>query len=371
MLAKLAENPRPDLIALLGRRDEPTDAVREYCSWLAQALEKQGRTLELVEVDWKALGWRKTWRELRRQSRAWRGRWVFLQYTALLWSRHGFSFRVLAVLALLRWRAARIGVVFHDAQAFAGRRLIDRARRACQHWIMRRACAWSRLPIFTVPPDRLPWPPANLAKAVFIPVGANFSAPADRPETPAPRPRHTATIAVFGVTSGARTLTEAADISYVGEQVSRPGTPLRLIVLGRGSAEAEPHLRQLLHGTGVELSVLGLLPPAEVVRTLSRADVLLFVRGHISSRRSSAIVGIACGLPIVAYRGLETACPITEAGVLLVPEREREALARALARVLAEDALREELRARSRAAHQKYFSWDAIAGRYLAALGER
>ena len=59
------------------------------------------------------------------------------------------------------------------------------------------------------------------------------------------------------------------------------------------------------------------MPGKDVVRSLTVSDVLLFVRGHISTRRGSAIAGIACGLPVIAFEGPETAAPITEAGLAL------------------------------------------------------
>ena len=39
------------VIALLGRKDEPTDAVEEYCRYLGSALELCGIELEIQRVD--------------------------------------------------------------------------------------------------------------------------------------------------------------------------------------------------------------------------------------------------------------------------------------------------------------------------------
>jgi len=121
----------------------------------------------------------------------------------------------------------------------------------------------------------------------------------------------------------------------------------------------------------VELSVEGVLESTQVVQKLSACDVLLFVRGPISSRRSSAIAGIACGLPVIAYFGSETAVPITDAGVVLVsPDRPND-LNSALVRVLSDAAYRMGLAARSRAAYQTHFAWTAIAARFSAFLNTR
>ncbi len=359
------------MIALLGRRDEPTDALRDYCSWLAQAIRRRGQTLEMAEVAWDADGWPKALWAVWKRSRAWRGAWVLFQHTGLMWSRRGFPLGALVVLWLLRRRGNRIAVVFHDVSDDSRYNWPQRFRLSFQYFVMKTAYRWCECPILTVPAEHAPWlAKADQSKAIFIPVGANFPEPARPGEHAEHKACAGATIAVFGVTSGAPMATEIADIAYVVKGALRCASPLRLVVLGRGSSEAESHLRRTLNGSGVEVSVLGLLPSEKLAGVLSAADVLLFVRGHVSSRRSSAIAGIACGLPIVGYSGVETDYPITAAGVLLVPQRDREALARALHRVLTDPALRGELRERSRAAQREHFSWDAIAGRYLAALAD-
>jgi hypothetical protein len=37
---------------LLGRRDEPTDAVRDYAEHLSEALNRQGIVCEMSELRW-------------------------------------------------------------------------------------------------------------------------------------------------------------------------------------------------------------------------------------------------------------------------------------------------------------------------------
>src|SRR5207244_7986750 len=96
------------MVALLGRRDEPTDGVRDYCSLLAEALRRRGVTLKLAESFWERDGWLRELWNLWKQSRKWRGEWVLMEYTALAWSRRGFPFGVLAVLALLDRKSTRL-----------------------------------------------------------------------------------------------------------------------------------------------------------------------------------------------------------------------------------------------------------------------
>jgi len=77
-------------IALLGRRDFPTDGVEDYCVHLGEALARWGVALQLVRVPWAEKGWFYAFRWLWQEARAWHGRWVLVQYTALAWSRQGF-----------------------------------------------------------------------------------------------------------------------------------------------------------------------------------------------------------------------------------------------------------------------------------------
>jgi glycosyltransferase involved in cell wall biosynthesis len=161
---------------------------------------------------------------------------------------------------------------------------------------------------------------------------------------------------------------EVEFIAQIVRQATEQLGATKLLVLGRNAQEAEAPLRTLLAGAKVELEVHGVLPAAEIERRLSESDALLFVRGGISSRRGSALAGIACGLPVVAFEGAETGPPITEAGVLLSPEGDRDALANNLARVLSDDALRNDLRKRSLEAREKYFSWNVIAQKFLRVL---
>jgi glycosyltransferase involved in cell wall biosynthesis len=111
--------------------------------------------------------------------------------------------------------------------------------------------------------------------------------------------------------------------------------------------------------------------PTQVVQKLSVCDVLLFVRGPISSRRSSAIAGISCGLPVIAYSGSETAAPITDAGVVLVSPNQPDDLNAALVQVLSNAAYRVDLAARSRAAYLAHFAWPSIAARFATILKKK
>lgn len=358
-------------IALLGRLDRPTDGVRDYCALLADALARRGERLEVAELRWESRGWLRALRQLWRGSRAWTGRWVLFQYTALMWSRRGFPFGALAVLRLLRLRGAKLCVVFHDVTNESRSGLIQRVRVGFQYWAMRTAFLWASRCVLTVPVSQVPWLPRNAEKAVSIPVGANIPEKGCPIETLSAPQLAAPVVAVFGITYGTQGREEIKGIGYAVKHAKSKLAHLSLVAFGRGSIEAESPLREEVEGAGVELMVLGLLPAEQIQDVLAGVGVMLCVRGQVSSRRGSAIAGIVCGLPIVGYRGAETGFPITEAGVLLFDKRDREGLAEALVRVLTDPQLYGELRQRSLTAAREHFSWDAIAAQFVKALADR
>lgn len=285
-----------------------------------------------------------------------------------MWSRRGFPVGALAALWILRLHGAKMCVVFHDIRYDQARGWKQRVRVAFQYRTMRLALRWAARCVLTVPAAQVPWLPKNPAKAVFIPVGSGILETGSQIQNRGTTRDDAPTIAVFGVTGGAQAKNESEDISYVVRHAISKCGNLRLVIIGRGSSEAEAMLVRDFEGSGVDLSILGVLPSEQIRENLAKADVLLCIRGHVSSRRSSAIAGIACGLPIVGYRGEETAFPITEAGVLLAESGDRDGVAEALCRVLSDGKLRKELQERSVAAEKEYFSWDAIATQFVRVL---
>jgi glycosyltransferase involved in cell wall biosynthesis len=356
------------IIALLGKADAPTDAVEEYCRYLGEALEQQGFDLLLERVRWNENGWASARRAVRRHARGWRETWVLVQYTTLAWSSRGFPLRFPRILKTLKTAGARVAVVYHDAEPHQGMRVIDRVRRRAQILVMREALRLSDVAVFTVPMEKSSWLKAQSAKTVFIPVGANFPTTSEAVSRKGIATDEKLGIAVFGITGGDEGRKEIKEIVEAVRCAAARVMNLRLIVLGRNSKGAEAELRRRLGDTTVELHVMGVLPSEDVVRSLSFSDVLLFVRGHISTRRSSAIAGIACGLPVVAFEGPETAAPITEAGLALYSPQRKGDLGDVLLRVLQDEHYRATLGQKSWVAQQQYFSWTAIAEQYVRFL---
>lgn len=351
-------------VALLGQRDSPTDAVEEYCRYLATALAERGIHLEIARIGWAEQGWEQALYELRGSAGKSANAWFLIQYTALAWSRRGFSWRVLSAIRLLKKLGMRVAMVFHDVEPYSGQRIVDRVRRNVQLKTMRQAARSSDVSIFTVPVEKVSWTGGLTAKTAFIPVGANLPAPERAWAGNKTGSEKLLTVGMFAVSSGRLAEEEAKLTANIFVHVTGKLGRVRLVVMGRNSTAAEQGLRENLKGLPVDVTVYGMLPAEEVVNVLRSCDAMLFLRGPISSRRGSAIAGIACGLPVIACEGRETAAPITEAGVVLIPPDSLDKFGPALLRVLEDPSYRAALAENSREAQKMHFCWRAIAARY-------
>jgi len=255
-------------------------------------------------------------------------------------------------------------IVLHDPGAFGGKRLRDHMRRQIQLRLLRHAAQLSDKIVTTVPPDCVGWmrTPAVQAKTLFIPVGANIA----RQPGPTTSGQAIPVVLVFGFS---QLQAEAALIASVLLRTAAQMGPIHLVIFGRGAKSIETILLPMLQGSQVALEAFGIVESEEAASLFARTDVQLFIRSGLSSRRGSGIAGIACGVPIVAFSDKDTAFPITEAGVRLVPMGDVDGLVRELVSVLRQPLLRQTLRQRNLEVAERYFSWDRIAEAYVSFLG--
>jgi len=356
------------MVALLGRPDEPTDAVEEYCTYLGTGLRGHGIALEVARVPWVSMGWAAALREVRQRAESWRGAWVLVQYTALAWSTRGFPQRFLRIVQALGDAGSRVCVVYHDVEPYGGLRIVDRLRRRAQLSTMRGVLRIADAGVFTVPLNVVSWIGKPPDTSHFIPIGANLPIRAAGAESYAVRSGETPRVVIFGITGGETGKKECREIIAALTATAKKLGKLKLHAFGRGTTEAGNVLQAGLLGSNVEVELEDVLPAERVVDALRGADLMLFVREPISTRRGSAIAGISCGLPVIAYRGPHTTAPITEAGVVLVSKAQPGELSAAMIRVLSDPQYRELLAERSRSAYERCFNWDTIAGRYAEVL---
>lgn len=361
-----ADAPTEMWIALLGRRDTPTDGVEDYCTFLGSELETRGVVLEKLRVRWSEVGWLRALLQLRTDCTGRSGQWALIQYTAMAWSNRGFPFGALCVLRVLHNRGVRCAVVFHEPCRQGGSRWIDRIRGACQDWVVRRLHRSATKSIFADAPEAIHWLAAKDPKAAYVPIGANIP---ERSFATSARNGGRKTVAVFCLSDPPNRSREVAEIADALRKVTATGIQARVVFMGRGTAEAKQEIGEVFDSSQVEVLNLGIRSPDEISMTLSQSDAMLCVRGPLYARRGSAIAAIACGLPIVAYGGAAEGTLMEEAGVRLVPYPDRSALGVELARVLSNSEVWQELHERNVLAHQKYFSWSVIASGMLRALG--
>src|SRR5271170_1114665 len=217
-----------NVIALLGRKDEPTDAIEEYCRNLGAALNPHEVDLQIRRVPWEVHGWRQSLAALRLQAANWRGKWVLVQYTAIAWSGRGFPFRFAGVLRLLKAMGVNVGVVYHDVEPYRTPRLVDRLRHWSQLKTMRNALSLADLAIFTVPPSKLSWLGSVSGNATFIPVGPNLPFSSSAPLQP--EPKAIPTIGIFSITGGEPGAIETRTILSAVSHAAQKVGPLRLSV---------------------------------------------------------------------------------------------------------------------------------------------
>ena len=250
------------VIALLGRRDSPTDGVQDYCEFLGRALEQRDVKLIIRRVEWMTRGWLAALKELWYSSKEWRGHWVVVQYTALSWSRHGFPLGAVAVVLTLRIRGVRCGVVFHEPNRTWGRRWLDMIRGSCQSWVIQRIYRLVAKAIFADSLETIRWLPKSDAKAAFIPIGANVP----EPLSPAAHFRgnnEPKTVAIFCVTGAPHASIEIEDIAEAARSAVSNGSAVRFVFFGRGTPEAREQILYAFRRIPVDVSVLGLLEPEQ------------------------------------------------------------------------------------------------------------
>jgi hypothetical protein len=358
-------------IALLGRRDTPVDGVEDYCNCLAQALARRDVSVKTARVEWADRGWLDALLRLRRDCVEWRGKWVLLQYTALGWSRRGFPLGAFLALAILKRHGIRCAVMFHEPSGLGGPGWIDRIRSSCQDRIVRALFRRADKSIFTIPLHSVAWLPKETANAAFIPIGANIFEPVARRPVTANRNGAVNTVTIFCLSDPPNLQNELDDISKAVGVAAKSGKALRVLFLGRGTSEAKRDIENAFAQIPVEVSNLGLQDAPDIGRILSESDAMLCTRGLLYLRRSSALAGIACGLPIIGYAGAAEGTPLMEAGVELVPYRDSEAMGRALAQVLTDANLRKTLVEKNQRVYTRYFSWESISAAFVQFLGSR
>jgi glycosyltransferase involved in cell wall biosynthesis len=367
IVATVDPTQRGSIYLVLGRRDRPVDGVWDYAAHLAEALRKRRVKVAIAPVPWEEVGWGRALRGFLRELAASRPEWAVIQVTHLAWSRRGFSLPMLLPVLLAKLAGVRVAAVIHDPSGFGGRRMRDRARRWLQLLSMSSLTRLSERVLVTVDPGTVSWAKRGGLTVDLLVVGSNVGEVV-RPAPDERREDGHFTVALFGCSEGRRGREERRMIVQVAAGLAEKVGRVRVVAFGRGTGLDETRWAE---ASGVTVESYGLVSAEQASVLLRNADALLLVRGPVSSRRGSAIAGIAHALPVVGFGSEETGWPITEGGVVLRRPGDIEGLVSALVRVATDAEYAASLRRRSVEAYGRYFSWESIASRFVAVLEEK
>jgi glycosyltransferase involved in cell wall biosynthesis len=140
-------------------------------------------------------------------------------------------------------------------------------------------------------------------------------------------------------------------------ELLRLSPQVRVLLIGRGSLEFRDRFIGMNPGFAGRTFSVGALPDREVSAYLRACDLLLqpYPDG-ISSRRTSAMAGLANGLPIVTNLGPLSESLWTEGGVAVVPTSDPIGAGRLTSQLLTELADRIELGRRALALYREHFA---------------
>ena len=346
--------------------DRPTDGIANNAAQLGSALEAKGVRVRHEQVRWAEDGWAPALRKVKAEIPTWGDPWVVVAYTPLMWSPRGLPFGILRTMRVLRRAGLRVALHLHDVLPAEGPTVAHRARARLQSWAMAHLGRQADARLVSIDPARIPWfgrsrwPDTHLiVSGSAVPEGSG----GDRSHRPG-----ALRLVVFGLTDRFESA-EARELASVLSRTAASGVALSVDLVGRGSDTGGATVATLLADTGVDVTVHGLVSLEAVAEVLDRGEAMVFLRNGASSRRSSLAAGLAQGLPVVAYSGPETAPPVTDAGVVLVPLGDTERMSEELVGLSRDGNRLVELSRRSEAVYQSWFAWPAIATRLLDALG--
>lgn len=319
------------VMIVVRRGNAPADGVLDHSYRLAAALDSAGRSCTVREVPRARrtpIGWLRSVRSLSRGLGVKRPIVIF-QHSHLMWSATGLGLGPVGLLLVLK-RLRRVHVVawLHDPYPFGGHTWPKKIRRSGQLCSLRAITALSDAVVCSVPPAQIDWlRPAR--KVAWCPSPSNLSTPRSQPRS-GPSTTSPLRVCIFGGSQKAFD----AEVEYLrriaGGLVDR-GAASAFVFVGFGSKGVATSLARV--GAPVIVEHHGVLPDRELIDAMDSCDIMLNVRSHISSRHGSVAAGLALGLPVFGWHGIETDPFIGRSGVVLATEGDCDSLAGSIKRV--------------------------------------
>jgi glycosyltransferase involved in cell wall biosynthesis len=283
------------------------------------------------------------------------------------WVPHGYGYRAMNLhFCLWLWRRARhqrdnVEIMVHEAFLSFGEGTWKQKGVAAVHRLMTMVLLRAARRVWmSVPAWESHWRPYALGRSLkftWLPVASNIPVVDDPAGVQAIRARYTdregALVGHFGTYD--KHVTDLLLNSVPA--LMQNGMPGAVLLLGRGSKSmrdelihTRPELADRVHATGT-------LAAADLSLHVSACDVMLqpYIDG-VSSRRTSTMVALAHGMPVVTTSGRLTEPLWTESeAVAMAPVEDMPALVEATQRLLRDVATRTRLGAAARTLYQTHF----------------
>lgn len=284
------------------------------------------------------------------------------------WVPHGYGYRSMNLpFCLWLWhRAARhrdvVEVMVHEPYLAFGEGSWKQSGVAAAHRLMTMVLLKSARRVWmSIPAWEAYWRPYTLGRALpfrWLPVASNIEVVEDPAGVGAVRARYAPAgeqiIGHFGTYD--RPITELL-LKSAPALLPQGRAGRVMLLLGHGGCAVRDELRRRHPELAGRVHATGTLAARCLSLHLSACDVLVqpYVDG-VSSRRTSMMVGLSHGLPIVTTSGrlTESLWAGSEA-VMLAPVADVEALAEATHRLLMDEAARRRMSAAAKALYQQRF----------------
>ena len=282
------------------------------------------------------------------------------------WVPHGYGYRSMNLhFCLWLWRRGRRGdrveIIVHEPCLRFGEGSWKQNGVAVVHRLMTMILLRAATRVWmTIPAWESFWWPYTLGRSIkfnWLPVASNIPVVDDPDGVQAIRARYTngagALVGHFGTFD--RHITGL--LLKAVPALMQNGKPQTMLLLGRGSEKMRDELIQQYPEIANRLQATGELDAADLSMHLSACDLMLqpYVDG-VSSRRTSTMVALAHGVPIVTTSGSLTEPLWAESeAVALGPVNDLSALVEQIQQLLADVAAKQRMGAAARSLYSERF----------------
>ena len=286
------------------------DAGDEVHVWTSKAPQRKLNSKIILHELPGHFGLRALWRLHRALNRDAQPFRLLVQYVPQMYGFKGMNLPF--AFWLSRQRHLKPWIMFHEvamrpaAHLSLKHRLLAHAQQAMARWIVRSMSrgfvstqAWQGY-LQDIAPEN--------SACEWLPVPSNVATNADREIVAQLRQLFapgsaTRLVAHFGTYGG----TTADDVARIFVRLLQQFPDFNVLLLGKGSNDFAAKLRGLHPALGGRIHSAGYLPSDQLAAHLLAADVLFqpYADG-VSTRRGSAMAGLALGLPIVTSAGAAT-----------------------------------------------------------------